>query len=247
MWRSVVVISVAAVWMSQGLSGCSWPGKPGDSSLDCPEIAPEQRGSYMPPLEEHQPVHVLIDPRFSSEQHEVISRAVEKWNSFSQASLHRSFFETAIVSDPGEGASLDGKGSDICPLITESSESFRIVREDSEDTWKEFGLKKNNPGVTFRCSSGTALTKQIILINPQYAIREQFMSIILHELGHSVGLNHSCSGNPGVSDYLSCDQVMRPEHPFHRAIMFPKLGSDEIKEDLRSNDKERANCLYRNR
>jgi len=63
-------------------------------------------------------------------------------------------------------------------------------------------------------------------------------SIVTHELGHMLGLDHSCNGsgcNNAPADYTS-------------AIMYPALGFVGIHGDvnrvLQTNDQERANCLY---
>ncbi|MGE0614064.1 MAG: matrixin family metalloprotease [Bacteriovoracia bacterium] len=72
-------------------------------------------------------------------------------------------------------------------------------------------------------------------------------SIALHEMGHLLGLNHSCEGTAG-NGVPSCnaaglnsayfDAVMYPQ------VSFPNGRDGEIKRTLKSNDQGRANCLY---
>jgi len=69
-------------------------------------------------------------------------------------------------------------------------------------------------------------------------------SIVLHEMGHLAGLNHSCenfakSGTPLCSsntDYASA--VMAP------VFTFDSTGQGQQKRTLTDNDEGRANCLY---
>jgi hypothetical protein len=72
-------------------------------------------------------------------------------------------------------------------------------------------------------------------------------SIMLHELGHLIGLDHSCEGSPKPGmpncsqgnidrDYL--DAILYP------IIQFPDGVNGEARRSLRRNDMGRANCLY---
>jgi hypothetical protein len=68
-------------------------------------------------------------------------------------------------------------------------------------------------------------------------------SIILHEMGHLAGLNHSCeldvAGFPVCSTNATyTDAVMAP------VFTFDTSGNGEQKRALTSNDEGRANCLY---
>lgn len=72
-------------------------------------------------------------------------------------------------------------------------------------------------------------------------------SIFLHELGHLVGLNHSCEtkDKTGTPNCNSADL----NQDYFNAVLFPVIlfdsaGQGEQRRDLQSNDQGRANCLY---
>lgn len=72
-------------------------------------------------------------------------------------------------------------------------------------------------------------------------------SILLHELGHLNGANHSCEGFQKSGTPNCSDPNMNPD--YSAASMFPvftfdQTGAGQVKRDLGTNDQSRANCLY---
>lgn len=209
-------------------------------------LSSDQFGSFMPPAPAGMSLSVSIDSSFTDEQRLAVIRAMTTWNAYGRIRLGRDFFQN--------GRSISKKQTpskkEDCDSVPGSSTGFEIVNETSEKNWSGLGLGKNNPGVTIRCQEDDELSKQVIMINPKLVSAEQFASVVLHELGHTIGLNHSCDPGEGSDDYVSCN-VLEAQHPYRQAIMYPWLrvgngvsDAGETKENLRVNDVERMVCLY---
>jgi hypothetical protein len=223
------------------------------SQIDCgPE---DQRGSYMPKLDSDI-VRVMIDPSAGA-LIPAIEKAVQTWNHAANGQIDRPFF-SFDRSRVFSGRAYTG-GSNGCDSIQGDSGAVLIALDDSNPSnpggaWSQLGLTASNPAVTIRCSdSDRVLLKQVIVVNGQALRDGQITSIILHELGHAIGLDHSCTDGQGRGDYASC-AALSGDHPYRAAVMYPRLSQTQsafggaatlqTKESLSGNDLERMQCLY---
>lgn len=75
-------------------------------------------------------------------------------------------------------------------------------------------------------------------------------SIFIHELGHLLGLDHSCEVNSNREGMPNCRNLTSAQTAYYDAAMFPVVrfnastGAGEVRQTLNDNDMGRANCLY---
>lgn len=208
------------------------------------QAAPDQRKSFFLPLEE-RPVLLAIDQGFSAEEVSDIVAAAEEWNRFTVSRGAQPAFDThqvAPVSLHPIVKTEDLRNCDNVSRIAGSSNVIPIVRTNSLTRWGSLGLSADTAGITFRCYSRRNASAQIIVMNMVGMKRELFRSHALHELGHSLGLNHSCNSEGDTADYPSCSRFSE-SHPYSKAVMYPKLATEK-RESLTQNDEMRLQCLY---
>jgi hypothetical protein len=255
--RALVPIASLAVSASllavsaADLAGCGAGAGDFDSEAVISEgchVASDQRGSFMAKVK-GLPLHIQADSGFTSEERAGIARAVATWNAFGQAQVGGDYFTLAFVDLPSSRHSADPK--DCSGSDWGTADTFSIVRETSESRWnRELQFGNSIPAATLRCFSHSRVAHQVILTYTRIIDPLQLESIVLHELGHSIGLDHSCTSDDSSPKYRSCDGLDET-HPYHLAVMYPTLrarsrptGEPEIKEALMDNDELRASCLY---
>jgi hypothetical protein len=229
---------------------------PKEEDLKCGP--PDQYGAYMARLDTVGPVQVTIDAAFSPEERARIEDALRVWNVYGRQEIGRSLF---AVSRTQINAAQIPQAVEDCDFQG-SPGSFSIVKETSQSRWQALNLSSINPAATIRCFSSNRVLKQVVMINlgkdesaQDITQIDQLKSIVIHELGHAIGLDHSCIQGAGRGNFASCNGLGL-HHPYRVAVMYPTLMINESrslnserpserKEELRLNDRERAACLLK--
>lgn len=204
------------------------------STSECDLVPHDQKGSFMAGLSVF-PTTIQADSAFNESERKQIGQAVDQWNRLGHATIGRNIFELSFSSlETGESEKrLHDPENCLEEFGTESS--FVIVREASKKNWESLGLNSQIPGATFRCENGGKVVRQIVYVKPDLVASVQVGTVVLHELGHAIGLDHSCQASPAGGsnarlskngkaelDFVSCMKVPTI-HPYREAVMFPSI------------------------
>jgi hypothetical protein len=232
-----------------GLSSCN---ETGWSSREC-HIQDDQQGAFMARVPDF-PISIYVDSSFTDGDRQSITSAVSEWNARGRQLIESDFFTIAgnesyegrrpSVTDCGEGLGL-------------AQNAMILMNEKSTSGWDQASTRRTAGttavGVTLRCALGAQVQRQVTVLNNSGSARidtSQLSSVVVHELGHALGLDHSCDNGAGKKGWRSC-QGLAINHPYHLAVMYPTLqmpqntsGWIEVKDHVQANDADRLQCLY---
>lgn len=216
------------------------------------------------------PVALLLDKDFyltdGGEAMTAMRGAIQSWNTWASLRGKTGF----VISNDGTGFSA---GREIPDLLTSCSQSsYSSAVTEAVGIWKinGTGTRRNQRDACGTETNGT--TKKIlpylvqgqtdwitqsgrivgasILLNfEDYNApgkdRVDVESLLLHELGHVLGLLHSCNGSTSNStDTTSSPACGMAPSQYLNAVMYPYLVVNQERRKLQQNDYNRINCLY---
>lgn len=194
---------------------------------------------------------------FQQTEMSAITAAADSWNQFYTASKNFNTITYGTASSPTTSSATDPTlGGNLCAQGIVQGKQFN----GNVVIYKMGRWPSSYPANAMALTSFCTLAAQpypnmymaVMEINYQnFFVQGQklpdMQSIILHEFGHLMGLNHSCeafqkNGTPNCNDpNMSPDYATASMFP---VFTFDQAGNGQQKRSLGSNDESRANCLY---
>ena len=212
----------------------------------------DQANTFLGDWKNHAVPIAFASGNFSASEKTAVLAAIESWNSFYGQVNGYAVFD----GQGGKEAAISAPPTNICG-------SYSIIRngtfQDSIILYKRgsgWSYGSGAIGVTTTCpdSHGTFYNAQMEINYQNYFGGGQMVpdlqSIVLHELGHLGGLDHSCASggrNAKGAAVPDCGSASLPTD-YYAAAMYPVMhfsgGQQIVHRTLEKNDQGRGNCLH---
>jgi hypothetical protein len=240
-YLSILALSILAVGCAAQIS------PPTGTSIQC-SVNSDQASLFMGHWASAPIPIAVVANDFSASELDAINAALQTWNDFFTASKGIELYLSgssnySVVSSNGSRVNQ----STVCGETLYGANGFTgnvmIYKNTSWSYGSAIMALTSACPITVSSSAYPKFVSAVMEINYlNYWNAGQpipdLQSIVTHELGHVLGLNHSCVGD-------GCDNA--PDD-YAQAIMYPTLGfngtAGQVKRTLNTNDQERANCLY---
>jgi hypothetical protein len=192
---------------------------------------------------------------FTDAESAAVLNAANTWNSFYTQSKGFSLLNYGSAASPkiklASSSAHDCSGYQSVfngnAYVTDGA----VVIEKVTSGWSGSSDEIAVTGTCYRAEDPEVFQYAFMLLNYENFFvagtqQPDLQSIITHELGHLIGLDHSCTSGGGAG-FPNCNSATL-KSVYRSAVMFPSFrfsgNTGEVKRSINSNDQGRANCLY---
>lgn len=251
--------AAAVLGISLALHGCAIYGTSSNRAVVKECVLPSDQAATLSGRWRVLPVPVAFQnaSNFDSQEVNEIVAAAKTWNEFFAASLGIKVIDYGDDASPRVSNAPLPSSSSLCGTgLIQGTQFTGNVVIYKRGKWPYTNMPNVMALTSFCPLPGKpfpSLYNAILELNYQNFFVEgrklpDLQTIVTHEMGHLLGLNHSCDPNAGKAGFISCNSGnLNPEYAI--ANMFPTFRFidnfyGEEKRTLEANDQGRANCLY---